>query len=268
MIEICLVGACGRMGQRITAAVAQSGDTRLSGAVEAKGHPSLGRDAGEAAGLSSLGVKVTDDLDSALSHAGVVIDFSLPASLIHTVELCQARGIPLVSGVTGIPENGAQILRQAASKIALVWAPNMSVGVNLMFKIAAQVSSVLGDDFDVEIYETHHRFKQDAPSGTAKRLAEVIAKSLGRNLEEVACYGRIGITGERDSKQIAIHSIRAGDVVGEHTVVFGGLGERFEITHKAHSRDTFARGAVVAARFAATARPGLYDMQDVLGLKT
>ena len=268
MIDICLIGACGRMGQRITAAVTQSEDTRLCGAVEAEGHPLLGRDVGEVAGLAALGVKVTDDLDSALSQARVVIDFSLPASLPRTAELCQARGIPLVSGITGIPEESVQILRQAAGKIAVVWAPNMSVGVNLMFKIAAQVSSVLGDDFDVEICETHHRFKRDAPSGTAKRLAEVIAESLGRNLDQVACYGRSGITGERDSKQIAIHSVRAGDVVGEHTVVFGGVGERFEITHKAHSRDTFARGAVVAARFAYTAKPGLYDMQDVLGLKS
>ena len=268
MIDICLIGACGRMGQRIAAAVAQSDDTRLCGIVETKGHPCQGRDIGEVAGLSALGVKVTDDLDSALSAARVAIDFSLPASLSRTVELCRARAVPLVSGVTGIGESEKQNLLRAASEIPVVWAPNMSVGVNLMFKVAAQVCSVLGADFDVEIYETHHRFKRDAPSGTARRLAEIIAESLGRDLDEVACYGRSGITGERDSRQIAIHSMRAGDVVGEHTVVFGGLGERFEITHKAHSRDTFAHGAVVAARFASTAGPGCYDMQDVLGLKT
>ena len=267
MIDICLVGACGRMGQMIAAAVVQCDDTRLCGAVETKGHPCQGRDIGEVAGLSALGVKVTDDLDSALSNARVAIDFSLPASLSRTVEFCQARAVPLVSGVTGIGESEEQSLRRAANEIPVVWAPNMSVGVNLMFKVAAQVCSALGDDFDVEIYETHHRFKRDAPSGTARRLAEIIAESLGRDLDEVACYGRSGIIGERDSRQIAIHSLRAGDVVGEHTVVFGGLGERFEITHKAHSRETFAHGAVVAARFASTAGPGFYDMQDVLGLK-
>jgi len=268
MIEICLVGACGRMGKRITAAVAQSEDLRLVAAVETKGHPLLGQDIGQVAGISPLGVTVGDDLGSALSRSQLVIDFSLPDSVVRTAELCWRNGIPLVTGVTGIPEEGAEILRRAAKEIAVVWAPNMSVGVNLMFKVASEVASVLGAEFDVEIVEIHHRFKKDAPSGTARRLAEVIAASLGRNLEEVACYGRRGLTGERDPNQIAIHALRAGDVVGEHTVVFGALGERFEITHKAHSRDTFARGAVVAARFAAGADPGLYDMQDVLGLKS
>ena len=143
----------------------------------------------------------------------------------------------------------------------------MSVGVNIMFKIAAEVAQVLGDDYDVEIIETHHRFKKDAPSGTANRLAEVIAEALGRDIDKVGCYGRKGIVGERDPKEIAIHSVRSGDVVGEHTVVFGSLGERFELTHRAHNRGNFARGAVIAAKFAASADPGLYDMQDVLGLK-
>ena len=202
MIEICLVGACGRMGKRITAAVAQSEDLRLVAAVETKGHPLLGQDIGQVAGISPLGVTVGDDLGSALSRSQLVIDFSLPDSVVRTAELCWRNGIPLVTGVTGIPEEGAEILRRAAKEIAVVWAPNMSVGVNLMFKVASEVASVLGAEFDVEIVEIHHRFKKDAPSGTARRLAEVIAASLGRNLEEVACYGRRGLTGERDPNQI------------------------------------------------------------------
>jgi len=268
MIDICLVGACGRMGRRIAEAVVKSGKTRLLSAVEAPGHPLIGQDIGQVAGISPLGVKVSADLDSSLPETGVVIDFSSPEAVEKTAQICTRHKIALVTGITGIGEKGAGTLRKAAEEIALVWAPNMSVGVNLMFKVAAEVARVLGDDFDVEIVETHHRFKKDAPSGTARRLAEVIAASLNRDLGKVACYGRKGITGERDSREIAIHALRAGDVVGEHTVVFGALGERFEITHRAHSRDTFARGAVVAAVFAARAKAGLYDMQDVLGLKT
>ena len=267
MIEICLVGACGRMGKRIAAAIAESGDLRIKGAVETAGHPALGKDIGELAGVRPLGVSVADQTGPALEGCGVAIDFSLPESVGRTAELCAAKGVALVTGVTGIAQPGTEMLKKAAERVAVVWAPNMSVGVNLMFKVAAEVAGVLGADFDVEIVETHHRLKRDAPSGTAKRLAEVIAEKRGRKLEEVACYGRQGITGERELSQIAIHALRSGDVVGEHTVVFGGVGERFELTHRGHNRDTFARGALVAARFAAHARPGLYDMQDVLGLK-
>ncbi|OGG06362.1 MAG: 4-hydroxy-tetrahydrodipicolinate reductase [Candidatus Glassbacteria bacterium RIFCSPLOWO2_12_FULL_58_11] len=267
MIEICLVGACGRMGKMIAAALAESTDLHLRGAVESAGHPALGKDIGELAGVQALGVSVSDQPGAALEGCAVAIDFSLPESVGRTAGLCAAKGVALVTGVTGIAQPVSDKLKEAAEKVAVVWAPNMSVGVNLMFKVAAEVAGVLGGDFDVEIVETHHRLKRDAPSGTAKRLAEVIADSLGRKLADVACYGRQGITGERDPAQIAIHAVRSGDVVGEHTVIFGGLGERFEITHRAHSRDTFARGALVAARFASRARPGLYDMQDVLGLK-
>ncbi|HUU27853.1 MAG TPA: 4-hydroxy-tetrahydrodipicolinate reductase [archaeon] len=268
MIDICLVGACGRMGRRITAAVCGTNDMRLAAAVEIPGHPLLGQDLGQVAGVAPLGVAVSASLRSVLPKSGVVIDFSLPDGVEETAQACLEFGVPLVTGVTGIKEKGADKLREAASRVAVVWAPNMSVGVNLMFKVAAEVAKVLGEDYDVEIVETHHRFKRDAPSGTAKRLAEVIAASLNRDLEQVARYGRQGITGERNPSEIAIHALRSGDVVGEHTVIFGALGERFEITHRAHSRDTFARGAVVAARFASRAEPGLYDMQDVLGLKT
>ena len=267
MLEITLVGAAGRMGQRITAAIAEGEDTRLAGAVEAAGHPSLGRDAGLVAGIASLGVTISDNLPTEVEKCNVVIDFSLPECAVRTAGVCAEHGLPMVTGVTGLSSEQQDKLSRAAVKIPLVCAPNMSVGVNLMFKIVGQVARVLGDSFDVEIVETHHRFKQDAPSGTAKRLVEIIAEVLGRNLKRDVCYGRQGITGERDRRQIAVHALRAGDVVGEHTVVFGALGERFEVTHKAHSRDTFARGSLVAARFAANAEPGLYDMQDVLGLK-
>lgn len=267
MIEITLVGAAGRMGQRIVAAVAEGEDTRLAAAVEAAGHPELGRDAGLVAGIGSLKVPLTDDLGASVEKCSVVIDFSLPEFAVNTAGVCAERGIPMVTGVTGLSDEQKDKLALAAAEIPLVYAPNMSVGVNLMFKVVGQVARVLGESFDVEIIETHHRFKKDAPSGTAHRLAEVVAEALGRNLKKDLCHGRQGITGERDRRQIAVHALRAGDVVGEHTVVFGALGERFEITHKAHSRDTFARGSVVAARFAASAECGLYDMQDVLGLK-
>ncbi|MBN2290488.1 MAG: 4-hydroxy-tetrahydrodipicolinate reductase [Candidatus Glassbacteria bacterium] len=267
MLEITLVGAAGRMGQRIISAIFDSGDTRLAAAVEASGHRCLGQDAGVVAGVGPLKVEISDKLGDSVRKGGVAIDFSLPESAVKTAEVCAAQGMPLVAGVTGLSAGQKEALARAAEAIPLVHAPNMSVGVNLMFKVVGQVARVLGDNFDVEIVETHHRFKKDAPSGTANRLAEVIAEALDRDLREVACYGRRGITGERDRRQIAIHALRAGDVVGEHTVVFGAPGERFEVTHKAHSRDTFARGALVAARFAAGAGPGLYDMQDVLGLK-
>ena len=266
MLEITLVGAAGRMGGRIAAAVAGSEDTRLAAAVEAAGHPLLGTDTGLAAGIGSIGVPIVDDLAGAIKKSNVVIDFTLPDSTVETTVLCAEQKIPMVTGVTGLTAGQKDKLALAAEKIPLVYAPNMSVGVNLMFKIVGQVARVLGESFDVEIVETHHRFKKDAPSGTAGRLAEIVADALGRDPEKDICYGRRGITGERDRSQIAVHALRAGDVVGEHTVVFGALGERFEVTHKAHSRDTFARGAVVAARFAVSADPGLYDMQDVLGL--
>ncbi|MCE5271770.1 4-hydroxy-tetrahydrodipicolinate reductase [bacterium] len=267
MLKICLVGAAGRMGRRITAAVAASGDTRLVAAIEAPGNPSAGQDIGALSEGAPLGVAVSADLTAGVRAADVVIDFSLPVSLEKTVAACREAGKPLVTGITGLKPAEVDWLRQASTVIPLVYAPNMSVGVNVMFKVAAEVAKLLGDSFDVEIVETHHRFKKDAPSGTAKRLAEVIAEALGRDLGKVGCYGREGITGERPGDQIAIHAVRSGDVVGEHTVVFGALGERFEITHKAHSRDMFARGAVLAARFVSAAAPGLYDMQDVLGLK-
>ena len=265
-LDIALVGACGKMGRRITAALVSSNDCQLAEAVEFPQHPQLGKDIGILAGVGKLGIELSAALDSAIKRVDAVIDFSLPDSVMQTVEKCVEHKVPLVTGVTGLDHNEKLTLENAASEIPVVFAPNMSVGVNIMFKVAAEVAEVLGDDYDVEIIETHHRFKKDAPSGTANRLAEVIAEALGRNIDKVGCYGRKGIVGERDPKEIAVHSVRSGDVVGEHTVVFGSLGERFELTHRAHNRDNFARGAVVAARFAASADPGLYDMQDVLGL--
>ncbi len=267
MIEICLIGAGGRMGRMITAAIADSKDCHLAAAVESAGQELLGQDQGQLAGIGPLGVKLSADLEAGLAAARVAIDFSLPQGLADRAAACAARGVALVTGITGLEEAQQRSLREAAAKVPVIWAPNMSVGVNLMFKVAAEVAKVLCEGWDVEIIETHHRFKQDAPSGTARKLAEVIAEAQGRELEREAVYGRQGITGERKPGQIGILAVRAGDVVGEHTVIFGALGERFELTHRAHSRDTFARGAVVAARFAAGAGPGLYDMQDVLGLK-
>ena len=212
-------------------------------------------------------VPVTTDLSKALEDADVVIDFTWPEVILKTAEICGKAKIPLVMGTTGLKKEHLDEFKENVSSIPCVLSPNMSVGVNLLFKLAGEAASILGDDYDVEITEAHHRFKKDAPSGTANRLAEVVADALDRNLEVHARYGRKGITGERTQKEIGIHALRIGDVVGEHTVCFGTIGERIELVHKAQSRDAFAIGALRAAKFVYNTKPGLYDMQDVLGLK-
>ncbi|MHB9030967.1 MAG: 4-hydroxy-tetrahydrodipicolinate reductase [Candidatus Latescibacterota bacterium] len=260
-------GALGRMGRRIIALANEDSDIRITGAVDAASPELLGKDAGEIIGLGELGVPLAGTLAEALSGADVVIDFTWPEAILETAETCGKAGIPLVMGTTGLQKDKLPEFRRLVSPIPCVMAPNMSVGVNLLFRLAAAAAAVLGDDYDVEIAEMHHRFKKDAPSGTAIRLAEVIAEALGRNLDADAVYGRKGITGERTRKEIGIHALRAGDVVGEHTVTFGTIGERIELTHRAQSRDALAQGAIRAAKFVVNAAPGLYDMQDVLGLK-
>jgi 4-hydroxy-tetrahydrodipicolinate reductase len=239
----------------------------LSGAVETAGHPLIGRDAAAVAGGGRTGVTVSDDFGKAVSEADVAIDFTTAGNSVRNAFLAAAAGKPIVIGSTGIRADQLERIREAAGKTAIVQSPNMSIGVNLMFRVAADVARVLGDDYDVEIVETHHRFKKDAPSGTAVKLADVVASALERNMEEVGVYGRKGMTGERSRKEIGVFAMRSGDVVGEHTLVFGGIGERLEITHRAHSRDTFARGAVRAASWALGKPPGLYDMADVLGFR-
>jgi len=267
MPEVVVAGAAGRMGSRVVACLQEDRELRLVGALEAPGHPSLGGDAGEVAGIGRLGVSITSDPAALLSRDRILIEFSIPEASLDHLRLVARTGARAVIGTTGFTQAQREEIAQLAQRVSILLSPNMSVGVNLAFKLLAQMATVLGDEYDVEITEIHHRLKKDAPSGTALRMAEVIAQALGRDLAHVAVYGRQGLPGERTRKEIGILSLRSGDVVGEHTVSFGNLGERLELTHRAHSRDTFARGALRAAKFIATASPGLYSMQDVLGLK-
>ena len=267
MPGVVVCGAMGRMGRAILSVLGERPyGLTLAGAVESPGHPLLGHDAFEAAGAGKAGVPITDDLGVALAGADAAIDFTSAESSVRNADAAASEGKAIVVGSTGLsPEQSARI-RAAAGKVAVVLSPNMSVGVNLMFRVAADVARVLGEEYDVEIVETHHRFKKDAPSGTAVKLADCVAGALGRKMGDVGVYGRQGMVGERTRKEIGVFAVRAGDVVGEHTLVFGGIGERFEITHRAHSRDTFARGAVRAAAWALGKPAGLYDMAAVLGI--
>jgi len=267
MIKVLVAGAGGRMGGRIIAALEGQEGIALGGAFEKKGHSAVGQDAGSVSGIGDKGLVIVDRLESIIDSGDVIIDFTDPEATLRHVELVAAQEKAMVIGTTGMEAGQKDELEKAARKIPVVFAPNTSVGVNLLFKVLSDVAPILGDAYDVEIVETHHRFKKDAPSGTARKMAEVVASSLGRDLEKVAVYGRSGMVGERKKDEIGIFSMRGGDVVGEHTVIFSGLGDRVEFTHRAHSRDTFAQGAVRAARWVAGRVPGLYDMMDVLGLK-
>lgn len=266
MVYAAVTGAGGRMGRAIIQAIAANRSIELSGAIEREDSPLLGRDAGESAGIDRLNVKITSDRTKALKKADVIIDFSAPDVAIKSLEDAVTLKKAIVIGTTGFSHHQREAIRDLAPKTRTVMAPNMSVGVNLLFKLVEEASRVL-TDYDIEIVEAHHRHKKDAPSGTAVRIAEVIASSLGRDLEKVAVYERKGIVGERRPEEIGIQSIRAGDIVGDHTVIYGGPGERVEITHRASSRETFAVGAVRAAVWVVDKPDALYDMQDVLGLK-
>lgn len=267
MTRVLVCGAAGRMGRMILAAIAdRSAEVTLTGAIERAGNPLLGQDAGEVAGIGRAGVPIADDFARAIASADVAIDFTSPEISVANAKAAQAAGKALVIGSTGFDPAQKAELAAVAAHIPIVLSPNMSVGVNLMFKVAAEVARVLGEEYDAEIVEVHHRFKKDAPSGTAVRLAEAVAEATGRDLAQVGVYGRKGMVGERTPREIGVFAVRAGDVVGEHTLTFGAIGERFEIVHRAHSRDTFARGAVRAAIWLAGRKPGLYDMRDVLGL--
>lgn len=268
MPEVVVAGAAGRMGRCLVACLRGVPDLSLVGALERSGHPDLGKDAGEVAGAGRLGVALTDEPRALLTRDRILVEFSVPGATLDHLRLAARSGARAVIGTTGFSPAEREEITTLARQTPILLSPNMSVGVNLAFRLLAQMAAALGDDYDVEITEIHHRGKKDAPSGTALRMAEIIAQALGRDLTQVAVYGRRGITGERPVKEIGIQSLRAGDVVGEHTVVFGGPGERLELTHRAGSRDTFAWGAIRAARFVATAPPGLYSVQDCLGLKS
>lgn len=266
MNKIVIVGACGRMGQALLRCAKKVEGISIAGATEMAGHPAVGRDAGLAAGIGEAGVPLTDDLKTALAGADVMIDFSVheavPGNLRHAVEMRRA----VVLGTTGLNDAERAAVQRAAQVVPVVWAPNMSLGVNLLFALVEKAAGILGPDYDVEIIETHHRYKKDAPSGTAIRLGEKVAAGRGQALASVANYGREGIVGERPRGQIGIHAVRAGDAIGDHTVLFATEGERVELSHRATSRDAFAMGALHAARWVASQRPRIYDMQDVLGL--
>ncbi|MFQ5480203.1 MAG: 4-hydroxy-tetrahydrodipicolinate reductase [Thermodesulfobacteriota bacterium] len=267
MLYAAVTGAGGRMGTTIIKGIKESDSITLTGALEREDSVSLGKDAGEAAGCGALGVEVTADRGKAFKDAEVIIDFTHPDASLRTLEDAVTAGKAVVLGTTGFSHTQREKVRELGGKTRLVMAPNMSVGVNLLWKVVADIAPVLGADYDIEIIESHHRHKKDAPSGTALRIAEVAAASLDRDLEKVAVYERKGIVGERSREEIGIQSIRAGDIVGDHTILFAGPGERLEVTHKASSRETFAHGALVAALWVRSRPRGLYDMQDVLGLK-
>lgn len=267
MIRAIVCGAAGRMGGRIIAMIHEADDFTLAGAVERPGNPRIGQDAGEVAGIGKIGIPLVGDLGTVIGEGQVVIDFTSPqATMTHLAISAQAK-VPAVVGTTGFGAVDLNSIQELSSAAPCVLSPNMSIGVNVLLKVLAQVARTLGDAYDVEIIETHHRFKKDAPSGTALKMAQVIAEALGRELDKTGIYGRKGLVGERGKEEIAIHALRAGDVIGDHTVIFGGMGERIEITHRAHTRDNFARGALCAARWIIGRPPGLYDMHDVLGLK-
>ncbi|HET8532349.1 MAG TPA: 4-hydroxy-tetrahydrodipicolinate reductase [Methylomirabilota bacterium] len=266
MADVVVAGAAGRMGSRLVALLQQETELRLVAALEAPGHPALGRDAGESAGVGRIGIPIAADVEAALGRDRILIEFSVPEASLAHARLVERHGGRAVIGTTGFSAAQREELTRIGRGAPLLVSPNMSVAVNVAFKVLADMARMLGDDYDVEIVETHHRFKKDAPSGTALRMAEVVAQALGRDLAATAVYDRHDRLAERTRKEIGMAALRSGDVVGEHTVSFASLGERLELTHRAHSRDNFARGALRGARFIATARPGLYSMQDVLGL--
>lgn len=266
MIPVVVAGAAGRMGSRVLALACEARDLEVVGALERPDHPLLGRDAGEAAGGGRCGVALSADAEAALAPGRVLVAFTTPEASLDHLRVAARRQARAVVGTTGFSPDQTEEIRSLARTIPVVLSPNMSVGVTLAFRLLSLMARTLGEEYDVEIVEIHHRMKRDAPSGTALRMAEVVAEALGRDLGAVGVYGRHGLVGERRAREIGIHALRGGDVIGEHTVVFATQGERLELTHRAHSRDTFARGALRAVRFVAGAVPGLYSMQDVLGL--
>ncbi|MEW5766428.1 MAG: 4-hydroxy-tetrahydrodipicolinate reductase [bacterium] len=267
MIRVIVPGATGKMGSAITRLVCLERDMELAGVTEREKHPCLGADIGPLIGLEEKGVVLSDDLSAIIDRADVLIDFTTPEASISHLKLALQAGKAMVIGTTGFGSYHLQQLKEVSKTIPVVSAPNMAVGVNLLLKLVKTAAAVLGEYYDCEIIEAHHHHKHDAPSGTALRLAKIVAEILGRDLEKVGTYGRKGMIGPRPREEIGISVIRGGDVVGEHTVLFLGEGERLELTHQASSREIFARGALRAARFVSQAFPGLYDMGDVLGFK-
>lgn len=267
MRRIAVMGAAGRMGKALIEATRQAPEARLTAAIGRPDSTLVGADAGELVGSGRIGVALSGDLEAVLDKFDVLIDFTHPTVTLKNLEICRQAGKAMVIGTTGFSAEERQLLSEAAREIPIVFAANFSIGVNLCLKLLDTAARVLGDEVDIEIIEAHHRYKVDAPSGTALRMGEVVASALGRDLQKVAVYGREGQTGARARETIGFATVRAGDVVGDHTVLFAAEGERVEITHKASSRMTFAKGAVRAALWLGGRNPSLYDMQDVLALR-
>jgi 4-hydroxy-tetrahydrodipicolinate reductase len=266
-MKIAVSGAAGRMGKRILALSHDHPAVEITGALVAQGSPALGRDAGEYAGLGHIGIPIVDDVEQVLSGCDVLVDFSAPAASVAHVKAAAAAGKAIVVGTTGFSDEQRKELAEVGAKTRFLIAPNMSMGVNLLFSLVERVARALGPEYDVEIVESHHKMKKDAPSGTADKLAQIISRALQRDLGAVGVYGRKGIVGERKPEEIGVMALRGGDIVGEHTVMFVTTGERLELIHRAHSRDAFAKGAVQAALWLVGQPNGMYDMQHVLGLK-
>jgi len=264
MLKLAVSGACGRMGRRIIALAVEAKEFEVVAALEQKGHPQLGQDAGSVAQIGEIGAAITEEPKA---KAQVLVDFSTPAGTEKWLKYCAENKVALVAGTTGLSARQEEMLQEAAGKTAVLRAANMSLGVNLLFKLAAETAAILNDNYDIEVVETHHRFKRDAPSGTALELARRMAEIKGWNWPNCLVHGREGKQSLRQEKTIGMHAVRAGDTVGEHRVIFSGLGETVELRHNAHSRDTFVRGALQAAKWLARQKPGLYSMFDVLGLK-
>jgi 4-hydroxy-tetrahydrodipicolinate reductase len=266
MMKVAIVGAAGRMGGHLIRALSESEGLELSGAVDLPGNPQIGQDAGLIVGAGELGVKIGTDLAAVMQDADVLIDFTFPEVSLKNLAVCAAAGKMIVIGSTGFTPEQRTEAEKYAEQIPVVLAPNMSVGVNACFKLLKEAAKILGDDFDVEVVELHHNKKKDSPSGTAVRMGEVIADELGRDYNRVANFHREGMCGARTKDEIGMQTVRGGDIVGEHTVYFIGMGERIEISHRAMSRDMFARGAMRACLWLKGQGPGIYDMQDVLNL--
>lgn len=269
MTKVIVAGAAGRMGQRISYMVTQNPELELAAAFEQADNPAIGKDVGENGGFGSTGITISAGLESVIDQGDVIIDFTFHKATMEFAKTAAEHNRAMVIGTTGLSNDNLADLKQLAeNNFSCVQAPNMAVGVNVLFKLVEKAARILGDAYDVEIIEAHHRMKKDAPSGTAIKLGEMAAAGLGRDLAKVGVYERHGIIGERTDTEIGIQTIRAGDIVGEHTVYFAGAGERIEITHRAHSRDNFARGAALAASWVNGRANGLYTMFDVLGLTT
>jgi len=264
MIKVIVCGGCGKMGSTVARLIYQDNSLELAGIIESPAHPQNQKDWGMTVGLGNTGIMVQDDLEKIIQNAEQVVEFSNPQASLQHLEIAVKYKKTMIIGTTGFSTEEMEKINQLAQDIPFLLSPNMSLGVNLLFKLVTEAVAILSDDYDIEIIEAHHRFKRDAPSGTAKKLAQIIAQAKGAKLNEVAIYGREGIVGERRRGEIGIHSLRGGDIAGEHTVLFTTLGESLELTHRAHSRDTFAYGTLQAIKFMQGKPAGFYTMKDVL----